>query len=49
MLVLKEIDYLDVKLNSLVADYDRKILANLYQPIIGYTALAVYFTLLSEA
>lgn len=49
MLILKENDYLDVKLNSLVADYDREVLANLYQPIIGYTALAVYFTLLSEA
>ncbi|MCR5184778.1 MAG: DnaD domain protein [Bacilli bacterium] len=49
MLILKEIDYLEVKLNSLVADYDRMIVTNLYQPIIGHTAVALYFTLLTEA
>ena len=49
MLVVKENDYLEVNLNSLVADYDRLILTNLYQPIIGYKAVSLYFTLLTEA
>lgn len=49
MVILSENDYLDVKLNSLIADYDVETLSNLYQPIIGYAALAVYFTLIAEA
>ena len=49
MVILSENDYLDVKLNSLIADYDGETLSNLYQPIIGYAALAVYFTLVAEA
>ena len=49
MVILSENDYLDVKLNSLIADYDNETLSNLYQPIIGYAALAVYFTLVSES
>lgn len=49
MLIVKENDFLEVNLNSLVADYDRLILTNLYQPIIGYKAVGLYFTLLTEA
>ena len=49
MVILSENDYLEVKLNSLIADYDNETLANLYQPIIGYASLAVYFTLITEA
>ena len=49
MVILSENDYLDVKLKSLIADYDNETISNLYQPIIGYAALAVYFTLVSEA
>ena len=49
MVILSENDYLDVKLKSLIADYDTETLSNLYQPIIGYSALAVYFTLVAEA
>lgn len=49
MLIVKENDYLEVNLNSLVADYDRLTLTNLYQPIIGYKAVGLYFTLLTEA
>lgn len=49
MVILSENDYLDVKLNSLIADYDYETLANLYQPIMGYAALSVYLTLVSEA
>ena len=48
MLVLKEKDYLEVSVNSLIADYDRLTLTNLYQPIIGYKAVSLFFTLLSE-
>lgn len=49
MVVLSENDYLEVKLNSLIADYDNETIANLYQPIIGHASLAVYFTLITEA
>ena len=51
---MKEINYLskddffEVKLGSMLASYDRDILTTLYQPIIGYKALALYFTLWSE-
>ena len=48
MLILKEKDYLEVSVNSLIADYDRLTLTNLYQPIVGYKAVSLYFTLLSE-
>lgn len=48
MRVLLEKDYLEVKTASLLADYDRSLLTNLYQPIIGFTALAVYLNLWSE-
>ena len=49
MHILKDSDYLEVNLNSLVADYDRLTLTNLYQPIIGFKAVSLYFTLLTEA
>ena len=49
MKVLSGTDYLEVSTASLVADYDRDILTNLYQPIFGYVALAVYFSLWSES
>lgn len=49
MVILSENDYLDVKLNSLIADYDVETLTNLYQPIIGYASLAVYLSLVAEA
>ena len=48
MLVVKENDFLEVNVNSLIADYDRLTLTNLYQPIIGYKAVSLYFTLLTE-
>ena len=48
MVVLHSEDYLEVKIMSLIADYDRETLTNLYQPLIGYTALAIYFTLWAE-
>ncbi|MCQ2802488.1 MAG: DnaD domain protein [Bacilli bacterium] len=49
MVVLSYNDMFDVRAHSLLADYDRDTLTNLYQPIIGYTSLAVYFTLWSES
>ena len=49
MVVLHGNDFFEVKLMSLIADYDRDTLVNLYQPVIGYSAMAVYFTLWSEA
>ena len=48
MVLLHSTDYLEIKAMSLLADYDRDTMVNLYQPIIGYSALAVYFTLWSE-
>lgn len=48
MNVLSKNDFLDVNLNSLLAEYDRDTLTMLYQPIIGYSALAVYFSFWSQ-
>ena len=39
----------EVKVATLLADYDRETITNLYQPIIGYTALAIYFSFWSES
>jgi len=49
MKVLAQQDFLEVRLASLIADFDRDTLSNLYQPMIGYEALALYMTLWSEA
>ncbi len=49
MKVLANQDFLEVRLASLIADFDRETLSNLYQPMIGYEALALYMTLWSEA
>lgn len=48
MVILSYNDMFDVRVKTLLADYDRDTLTNLYQPIIGYSSLAVYFTLWSE-
>ena len=49
MKVLTNQDFLEVRLASLIADFDRDTLSNLYQPMIGYEALSLYMTLWSEA
>ena len=49
MKVLAHQDFLEVRLASLIADYDRDTLSNLYQPMIGFEALSLYMTLWSEA
>lgn len=41
-------DFYEIQLGSIISDYDRKIMTRLYQPIIGYKAVALYFTLWSE-
>lgn len=48
MKILSKNDLLKVKICSLVADYDHETIVNLYQPIIGYIAVTLYFTLLNE-
>ena len=48
MVILGHNDVFKVHIATLVADYDRETLTNLYQPLIGYGALALYFTLWSE-
>lgn len=48
MTILEKRDFAEVTLKSLVADYDYETMVNLYQPIVGFTATAVYFTLLAE-
>lgn len=47
MTVLGSKDLLKVKFSGLAADYDRDTIVNLYQPIVGYTAVAIYFSLWS--
>ena len=49
MVILNSNDMFSTRLATLVADYDHEFLVNLYQPIIGYSALALYFTLVYEA
>jgi len=41
-------DFLEIRFASILTDFDRKIVCELYQPLIGHSALAVYFTLWSE-
>ena len=49
MVILSENDMFEVKVATLLADYDRETITNLYQPIIGYTALAIYFSFWGES
>lgn len=41
-------DWYEIRLATVLSDYDRRLLTILYQPLIGYTSLAIYFTLWSE-
>lgn len=41
-------DWYEIRLASVLSDYDRRLLTILYQPLIGYTSLAIYLTLWSE-
>lgn len=49
MTILSNNDFLEVRLASMIADYDRDTLVNLYQSMIGFEAVAIYMTLWSEA
>ena len=48
MTILEKRDFAEVTLKSLIADYDYETMVNLYQPIVGFTATALYFTLVAE-
>ncbi len=48
MVIVSGQDYFSVRCGSLIADYDKETLLNLYQPIIGYEAVALYFYFLLE-
>ena len=41
---ISEDDAYEVRLESMLASYDRDFLTSLYQPIVGYSAIALYFT-----
>ena len=49
MIILSSHDLYVVKIVTLIADYDQRTLVNLYQPIIGSTAVALYNYLVAEA
>ena len=48
MKYVKQDDWLEIRLGSIISDYDRRLLTILYQPLIGYSSLALYFTLWAE-
>lgn len=48
MVVLSNSDYFETHLASMLADYDKDLLANFYQPIIGYQGYALFLSLWSE-
>lgn len=48
MTILEKRDFAEVTLKSLIADYDYETMVNLYQPIVGFTATSLYFTLVAE-
>ena len=49
MIILSPNDIFIAKSKSLIADYDRETIFNLYQPLIGAIASALYFSLVYEA
>lgn len=49
MEILDKKDLFEVHLSSLLADYDRDVITNLYQPIIGHEAVMLFFSFWSEA
>lgn len=49
MIILSPNDIFQVKRKSLIADYDKETIFNLYQPLIGASGSALYMSLLYEA
>lgn len=47
-LFLSENDYYETRLASMISDIDREVLVELYQPLIGHQALALYLSLYFE-
>ena len=46
--IINSFDTYEVNRASIITDYDRKVLYRLYQPLVGYGAISLYFTLLAE-
>ena len=49
MVLIHNTEIFTVRLVTLIAEYDRDTMVNLYQPLIGHEAVSLYFTLWSEA
>ncbi|MGN1295696.1 MAG: hypothetical protein ACI4U5_04745 [Bacilli bacterium] len=47
MIFLNKEDFFEIYLNSMLSNYDRDSISILYQPIIGYEATTLYFSLWS--
>ena len=47
-IVILPADTYTVVNNTVIKDLDRKLITMLYQPIIGYTATSLYFTLVDD-
>ena len=41
-------DFYEIRVASLITNMDRDSLLELYQPIIGHTAVSLYFTLIDD-
>lgn len=48
MMYIRKEDWLEIRLASILSDYDRRLICLLYQPLVGYGATALYFALWSE-
>ena len=46
---MSEEDFFEIQLGSLLSDVDRKIVMDLYQPILGSSATSLYFRLWNDA
>jgi len=49
MVLIHNTDTFTVRLVTLIAEYDRDTMVNLYQPLVGHEAVSLFFTLWSEA
>ena len=47
-ILLKQDDVYEIQLASIISNYDEKVLFRLYQPIIGYGPINLFFTLFHE-
>lgn len=49
MKYISEDDFYEIRLASVLSDNDRKILCDLYQPIVGSGAISLFFKLWADA